>query len=153
VAGTEEFEEYIADARIALARAFTAAYGLERGQEALAEALAYAWAHFARLRTMDNPTGYLYRVGQSRTRPRRRPPVFPSPVVRGLPEVEPGLGDALVTLTESQRVCVVLVYAYEWTYREVGDLLGISRSTVQNHLERGLARLRHLIGELDDRPA
>ena len=45
---------------------------------------------------------------------------------------------------------MVLVYAYEWTYQEVADLLGISRSTVQNHLERGLARLRMVIGDVDD---
>jgi hypothetical protein len=71
MAGAVEFEEFVDDARIRLARAFTAAYGPDRGQEALAEAMAYAWTHFDELRAMDNPVGYLFRVGQSRTRPRR----------------------------------------------------------------------------------
>jgi RNA polymerase sigma-70 factor (ECF subfamily) len=150
MAGAVEFEEFVGDARISLARAFTAAYGPERGQEALAEAMAYAWTHFDELRAMDNPVGYLYRVGQSRTRPRKRAPLFPWPGARGLPDVEPALAGALTALTEHQRVCVVLVHAYEWTYQEVADLLGISRSTVQNHLERALARLRMVIGDVDD---
>src|SRR6476646_6869838 len=150
MAGAIEFEEFVADARISLARAFTAAYGPERGQEALAEAMAYAWTNFAELQAMENPVGYLYRVGQSRTRPRKRAPLFPAPAARGLPEVEPRLADALTALTEQQRVCVVLVHAYDWTYQEVADLLGISRSTVQNHLERALARLRMVIGGVDD---
>jgi DNA-directed RNA polymerase specialized sigma24 family protein len=112
--------------------------------------MAYAWAHFDELRAMDNPVGYLYRVGQSRTRPRNRAPLFPAPAARGLPDVEPALAGALTELTEHQRVCVVLVHAYEWTYQEVADLLGVSRSTVQNHLERGLARLRMVIGDVGD---
>jgi DNA-directed RNA polymerase specialized sigma24 family protein len=36
---------------------------------------------------------------------------------------------------------VVLVHGYE-TLAEVAGLLGVSVSTVQTHLERGLARLR-----------
>jgi DNA-directed RNA polymerase specialized sigma24 family protein len=35
-----------------------------------------------------------------------------------------------------------LVHGFEYTHQEVADLLGISRSSVQNHVERGLARLR-----------
>jgi DNA-directed RNA polymerase specialized sigma24 family protein len=150
MAGAVEFEEFVADARIRLARAFTAAYGPDRGQDALAEAMAYAWTHFDELQAMGNPVGYLFRVGQSRTRPRKRVALFPAPQDRGLPDVEPGLADALTSLTEHQRVCVVLVHAYEWTHQEVADLLGISRSTVQNHLERALARLRAVIGDVDD---
>lgn len=145
-----EFSQFVADAEVRLSRAFVAAYGPDRGQEALAEALAYAWEHFEELRLMDNPTGYLYRVGQSRTRPRKQPVMFPAPGRNGVPDVEPRLPAALTALTERQRVCVVLVHGYEWTHQEVADLLGVSRSSVQNHLERGLASLRGVVGSLDD---
>jgi DNA-directed RNA polymerase specialized sigma24 family protein len=37
---------------------------------------------------------------------------------------------------------VVLVHAYDWTLREVAELSDTSISTVQTHLERGLAKLR-----------
>ena len=134
-----------------LARAFLASYGLERGQEALAEALAYAWEHFDELIAMQNPGGYLYRVGGSRTRRRRRSGTgFPAPESLGLPSVEPKLAIALAALTDRQRVCVALVHGYGWSHRETAEFLGLSRSSVQNHVERGLERLRRTIGVYHD---
>jgi DNA-directed RNA polymerase specialized sigma24 family protein len=149
-ASAVEFGDFVADAEPRLARAFGAAYGIERGQEALAEAVAYAWEHFEELAIMDNAVGYLFRVGQSRTRPRKRPVVYPAAAFGGAPAVEPRLPDALSALTDRQRVCVVLVHAYDWTQQEVADLLGIAPTSVQNHLDRGLAHLRRAIGSDDD---
>jgi DNA-directed RNA polymerase specialized sigma24 family protein len=149
-AGEAAFGAFMVEARPRLSRAFVAAYGPDRGQEALAEALAWAWEHFDELQEMENPTGYLYRVGQSRTRRRIRRPNFPPPGVDGIPDVEPQLPTALRHLSERQRVCVVLVYAFEWTHQEVAGLLGLSRSSVQNHVERGLERLRAAIGGSSD---
>ena len=142
VVSWDVFDALVAELRPRLARAFVAAYGVERGQEALAEAMAYAWEHAARLTGMENPAGYLFRVGQSRTRPRKTPPVFPAPSGAGVPWVEPGLPAALAQLTEHQRVAVVLIHGYGWTQREVAELLGVATTTVQNHVERGLAHLR-----------
>jgi DNA-directed RNA polymerase specialized sigma24 family protein len=135
------FDEFVLDAERRLRRAFIAGYGPERAAEATAEALAWAWEHRERLATMENPVGYLYRVGQSRTRPRRRP-VLPAPVALGLPDVEPGLIEELGRLPERQRVAVWLVHACEWTHREVGEALGISTSAVSTHVARGTERLR-----------
>ena len=53
---------------------------------------------------------------------------------------------ALAGLSERQRVTVVLVHCLGWTQEEVADLLGISRGSVQTHLERGLHRLRASLG-------
>jgi len=38
------------------------------------------------------------------------------------------------------------VHGFGWTLREVAELTGTSVSTVQNHLERGLAHLRRALG-------
>jgi hypothetical protein len=65
------FEDFFAVAEPRLRRALVAAYGIERGREAAAEALAYGWEHWSKVRAMKNPTGYLYRVGQSRSRARK----------------------------------------------------------------------------------
>ena len=47
---------------------------------------------------------------------------------------------------------VVLVHGFGWTLAEVSALTGIRKTTVQNHLERGLAVLRHELGEsIDER--
>ena len=51
--------------------ALMTAYGRERGREATAEALAWAWEHQERLAGLERPVAYLYRVGQTRTRVRR----------------------------------------------------------------------------------
>ena len=142
------FDAFVADVRPGLARAFLAAYGADRGAEALSEALAVAWERFDEIKAMENPAGYLYRVGQSRSRPRRsvEPARFPPPADLGLPDVEPELPRALEALSERQRVSVTLVHGFGWTHREVADLLGLSTSSVQNHVERGLARLRSELG-------
>lgn len=145
-----DFDWFVRDIRPSLAHAFVAAYGLERGQDAMAEASLYAWEHAHRLRAMDNPAGYLWRVGQSRSRRRRRALVFPPAGQDGMPDVEPKLPEALASLTERQRCCVLLTYAFEWSHQEVADLLGISRSSVQAHIDRGLRSLRTAIGESAD---
>lgn len=148
--GEVTFAEFHRRAEPQLRRAFIARYGAEIGREAAAEALAYGWENWDRIRAMGNPLGYLYRVGQSRSRrlwPRRA--VFDARSERPLPWVEPGLPAALNKLSVRQRQVVVLVHGFEYTHQEVATLLGISRSSVQNHVERGLARLRSEL-EVDD---
>ncbi|MDP9334037.1 MAG: sigma-70 family RNA polymerase sigma factor [Actinomycetota bacterium] len=128
-----------------LLRAFVSAYGTERGGEATAEALAYAWEHWRRIRRMENPAGYLFRVGQTRTRRRKEGTEALRWKARGVGaerHVEPALTSLLASLSEAQRVSVVLLYGYEWTLREVAELLDVTISTVQTHAERGLAKLR-----------
>ena len=143
VESTQTFAVFHASAEPRLRRALIARYGGEVGREATAEALAYAWEHWDRLQTMANPLGYLYRVGQSRSRrlwPRRA--VFDTDDGAALPWIEPGLPAALNRLSARQRQVVVLIHGFDHTHQEVADLLGISRSSVQNHVERGLAKLR-----------
>jgi DNA-directed RNA polymerase specialized sigma24 family protein len=123
-----------------------ARYGPERGREATAEALAYAWENLERVSVMANPAGYLYRVGQSRTRARKVGFVPYTPAI-GMPEIEPVLQRAIAKLSEHQRIAVVLAHGYGYTHAEIADLLGIRRSSVQNHVERGLAALRSALGE------
>ena len=137
------FDEWANASEPRLRRAFVASYGLDVGADVTAEAMAYAWEHWTRLRTMDNPTGYLFRVGQSAARRSRRPSgLLPVPPQQELPNVEPRLIDAVNQLTESQRICVVLVHAFGWSQQEVADVLGVSHSTVRTHLARGIASLR-----------
>ena len=136
-----EFEAFVGDVEPRLRRALVATYGAERGREATAEALAWAWAHWSKVQAMANAPGYLYRVGQSRTRTRRSG-LLPAPASPATPWVEPRLPDALAGLSESQRIAVVLVHGFGWTLREVAELTDVKPTTVQNHLERGLARLR-----------
>jgi DNA-directed RNA polymerase specialized sigma24 family protein len=136
-----DFESFFDSVEPQLRRAHFAVFGLERGPEATAEALAWAWETWPRARDLESPVGYLFRVGQSRTRRPRFRPVF-TPTTVDDPLVEPKLGAALVELSESQRVAVVLVHGFGWTLREVAEFRGVKVTSVQTHLERGLRRLR-----------
>jgi DNA-directed RNA polymerase specialized sigma24 family protein len=144
------FRQFVLTVEPRLRRALVASYGLERGRDATAEALGWAWEHRARLSSLDSPVPYLYRVGQSRSRPRRMRALYERPAAQD-PWIEPKLAAALAHLSRRQRVSVFLVHGAGWTPSEVADLLGVDVSTVQTHVERALARLRREIGgELDE---
>ena len=148
------FEEFVVAAEPRLRHALVAALGRERGREATAEALAYGWEHWGDVQAMANPVGYLYRVGRSRLRVRRHriefdPTAMHEVAVAGssrIPEIEPGLPEALALLSERQRVAVFLICGMDWTRRDVADLFGISVNSVGSHLDRGLAKLRKRLG-------
>ncbi|QGG95074.1 RNA polymerase sigma factor [Actinomarinicola tropica] len=144
-ADEDEFVAFVGDVEPRLRRALVALRGADRGRDAAAEALAWAWEHWAEVRRMQNPAGYLYRVGQSRSRARR---------IRLLParaEAAPpdsiDLVRALRTLTERQRTAVVLVHGCGWSYDDVAEALEVSKSSVGTHVQRGLERLRDELGE------
>lgn len=138
------FTEFVHEVEPRLLRALVAARGPNLGRDATAEALAWAWEHWPGVQAMDNPAGYLFRVGQSKTRQRRRGWLQPSPADWDH-AVEPGLGAALAQLSDRQRIAVLLVHGCGWTYHEVAEALGVSRSSVGTHVTRALARLRHAL--------
>jgi DNA-directed RNA polymerase specialized sigma24 family protein len=146
VAAEDEFTFFVKAHEPRLRIALMAAYGPDRGREATCEALAYAWEHWDAVQAMDRPVGYLFRVGQSKSRPRMRPRPDPELSGRAEPWVEPGLPDALESLSRKQRMAVVLVDAYEWTCREAGEMMGVSEDTVRTHLRRGMRKLRASLG-------
>jgi DNA-directed RNA polymerase specialized sigma24 family protein len=143
----DSFTEWFREAEPRLRHALSASLGVDLGKEATAEAVAYAWEHWERIAKMDNPTGYVYGTGRNKgRRMSSRRPSFLQVSAERLPWVEPGLPVALSRLPERQRVVVALLYGYQWTMSEVAELLGISKTTVQSHAQRGLGRLRRSLG-------
>jgi|ERR1700722_3325350 DNA-directed RNA polymerase specialized sigma24 family protein len=140
----DRFRTFVLRVEPRLHSAFVAAYGHDRGRDAAAEALAYAWEHWDKVENLDNPVGYLYRVGQSKVRMRRTRVVY-LPPLDGSTLYEPELLPALERLSERQRQAVILVHVEGWTLREVGELLGLSIPTVQKHVERGMVSLRRAL--------
>jgi RNA polymerase sigma factor (sigma-70 family) len=53
---------------------------------------------------------------------------------------------ALAGLPERERTIVLLLHGYGWHLTEVADTLGVSKSTVQTHDERGMKKLRTKLG-------
>ncbi len=143
-----DFAEFVGAVRPRLIRALTFRVGPDRAEDASDAAIAYAWERWAFVQGLDNPAGYLYRVALTRTRERRKPRL-PLPSQCGLPDVEPKLVPALLTLPLMQRTCIWLVYGCEWTYAETAEALNVGTSTVGTHLTRGLVSLRTSLGASD----
>lgn len=142
------FVEFVTTNESRLRHALTAALGYEAGREAAAEALAHGWQHWERVEAMVNPVGYLYVVGRSKGRRMLAfsPPSFPPMAEARAPWFEPGLPAALASLPEKERTVVILVHGYGWHLTEVAETLGVTKSTVQTHAERGMRKLRHKLG-------
>ena len=148
------FRALCAQVEPGLRRALVAAYGLEVGSEAAADALAWAWEHLERVEGMVNPGGYLWRVGQTSAR-RNQPVVWPGLAgdhagETAEPPFEPGLRHALAGLTEKQRASVLLVHGYGFSLSEAADQLGCRIRTLRNHLDRGMAKVRRELGVTDE---
>ena len=142
----QTYTTFVEDTQPRLRQALVARFGPDEGSEATAEALAYGWEHWERIGRMENPAGYLYRVGCHKGMRRWRRPVLPPPPPHGDPVVEPGLPKALARLSHRQRTAVILVHSFDWTHEEVADVMGVSVSTVRNHLRRGMEKLRSALG-------
>lgn len=152
-----DFRRFATETGARVERALVAAYGIEVGTEAAAEALAVAWERWEYVTGLGNPAGFLYRVGQSRARPHlrwaRRTGTFPSSY--RVPAAESAEVDAaavaelfaaLARLTRNQRVAVVLVRMYGFSYGEAAAVMSVSEAAVTNHIHRGMALLRQLMG-------
>lgn len=141
------FTEFVEQVEPRLRNALIPMLGLDTSREATAEALAYGWEHWDRVREMDNPAGYLYRVALTASRRVEESTVTLPQVSSGEPPwVEPGLPDALLGLSDRQRTTVWLVHGLGWQQTEVAELLGVSPETVRTHAARGLAKLRAALG-------
>lgn len=142
-----EFQEFVIERGPAIRRALVGRYGVEIGVEAYSDAIEYAWAHWARVGAMANPAGYLFRVGQSRSRrhrTRRAPVQLPAEQQSDTAE-DPALHEALWRLPPAQRTAVLLVHGYQYSYRDAADLMTVSEAALRNYVHRGTTRLRVLL--------
>ncbi len=144
-----EFDAFVEGAEPELRRALTGHVREEEIGDAVAEALAYAWENRDRVLAMKSPTGYLFRVAQSRSR-RRRQGLLVWSGEQEMPDIEPGLPDALAALPATQASAVWLVHGCGWTYAMTAEALGVSVSAVGTHMSRGLHRLRQELGVTAD---
>ncbi len=145
------FTEFIDSNGAGLRHAFIARYGPDVGADVMGDVTEYAWSHWNKVAKMQNPSGWLYRVGQSKSRRYLRRPVrLPAPLPTSEPSVEPELPRILLALPHSQRVAVLLTHGFGYTVREAAGIIGVSASTVQQNAQRGLSRMRTEMGVSSD---
>ena len=146
------FADFVVDHETRLRQAFTSMWGPELGREAALDALAFGWEYWDRVRSMENPVGYLFVVGRNRVngqRSRRREfPVadLPLPPDDRSPSYEPALEALIGALSERERQVVMLLHSSAWSMSEVAELLDVSKSSIQTYAERGLDKLRVGLG-------
>jgi RNA polymerase sigma-70 factor (ECF subfamily) len=141
--------DFLSTAQPLLERALVARFGLRDGMDAASDAIEYAITHWDRVATMDNPTGYLFKVARSKAtrsirRSARLTALAQEPVTTDRP-VDVDLQRALLELPWEQRVAVMLVYSHGHTYASAAEVLGVPVTTITNHLHRGLAQLRKVM--------
>lgn len=118
------------------------------------EAMARAYQRWNSVSTLENPAGWVYRVGlnvaRSRIRRVARRARLPRPDDR-VPEpalIEPAVLRALGELPVDQRSVVVCRLLLGWSEAETATALGIRSGTAKSRLHRALAVLEPKLSQL-----
>ncbi|WP_231953747.1 sigma-70 family RNA polymerase sigma factor [Actinoplanes derwentensis] len=124
--------------------------------EAVAEAMARACARWPTVSRLENPAGWVFRVGLNwatswwRKVRRERPPAAEADHPRTRPPENSIVArSALAGLPETQRAVITCRVLLELSTAETAAALRISEGTVKSRLSRGLAALRHELNSED----
>lgn len=128
-------------------------------REAVDEAMTRAYAHWRRVRGLDNPAGWVFRVGFNWAtswwrKVRREQGVLTEERHPRTAATDPaGLAarEALARLPLRQRAVIVCRVLLDLSTAETADTLGISEGTVKSRLSRGLSALRNVLEEGSER--
>ncbi len=130
---------------------------VEIAREATDEAFVRAYERWSRVRVMDSPGGWLYRVALNELRRRARRQTLERELLRRHhrqrldpaqpPIADPSLWDAVRGLPRRQRSAVALRYVLDLTERDVAATMGISRGAASATLTAARKRLHEAIGE------
>jgi RNA polymerase sigma-70 factor (ECF subfamily) len=119
---------------------------LDASRDATDEAFVRALTRWPRVRKMESPGGWTYRVALNELRRALRSrahAVAASPVdaKTSVPETDPDLWDLVRRLPERQRVAIVLRYVADLPEQAVAEVMGIRRSTAASTLTQARQRL------------
>jgi RNA polymerase sigma-70 factor (sigma-E family) len=126
-------------------------------EDVAAEALARACLHWPELRDAAYLDGWVLRVAANlaidatRRRPLRLTPHTQAPEDDAV-ALRLALVAALRHLSRRQREVIALHYLSDLSEADVATALGISQGSVKTHTSRGLAALRHRLGETEEVP-
>ena len=120
----------------------------EIGQEAFARLL----ERWQRVRAMDDPVGYLYRVAMNVVRSRYRRTRLAAGLIQAevprdeIAEVDErdAVTRMLSPLNSRQRAALILTAAFDYSSEEAGDILGVKGSSVRVLTTRARAAVRRL---------
>ncbi len=127
-------------------------------QELMQDAFLRLWERWDKIGTMEDPTGYLFRVALNGFRMRRRRAamsirkVIPVPERRDLfleAEMRADVRQLLLEITPRQRAALVLVDLLGYPSEEAARILRVTPSTVRALATKGRRALRAMEGAQD----
>ena len=148
---------------------FARRIGRDDAQDAAVEVFSVAWRRMDAVPAGDEAILWLYGVAHGVLRNRRRStrrlgrlvarlgqqrmssPVGPETVVLRNLDEQAAL-DALATLRPKDQELLRLAYWEELTHREIGEVLGCSKSAVDARVHRALQRIRQALGSTGHMP-
>ena len=129
-------------------------------EDVVQDALSRALPRWSRISTVDDPDAYVRRmvvnahVSRWRKMRRREVPVevvHDRPVPTGVDaEDRDRLWRACRALPPDQRTAVVLRFYEDLDYAEIAALTGVREGSARSRVSRGIAAMRHELGEDDD---
>jgi len=149
------FSDFYRQARSDVARALSLALGdAELAAEATDEAMTRAYERWRTVSTLDNPGGWVYRVGLNwslsvlRRRRRSAQPLYSLDSTDLPPMADPDIHRALAELDVKQRSVVVCRHLLGWTVEETAAALGLRVGTVKSRLHRANRYLQNRLDHL-----
>jgi RNA polymerase sigma factor (sigma-70 family) len=128
---------------------------VDLASEATDEAMTRAYMRWITVRDLDNPTGWVYRVGLNWARSvlrRRRlghPSLFRPERVDLPPVADPAIHAALAALDVKHRAVIVCRFFLGWSEEQTALALDVRPGTVKSRMHRAKADLRVRLGHLD----
>jgi RNA polymerase sigma-70 factor (ECF subfamily) len=157
---TLAFEDFFDAERDGLFGALVLITGDRHEAEEIAQdAFLIVWERWDRVRSMDKPTGYLYRTAMNLFRRRRRRAALAARRMVGLANHEDAfaaadarqvIARALAGLSRRQRAALVLTELIGFDSEEAGRMLGVKPVTVRVLASQGRAAMKRSMGESDE---
>jgi RNA polymerase sigma factor (sigma-70 family) len=147
------FQTLIDEHRDDLYRFLRASVGPHEADDCFQETFIAALRAYPRLRGDSSLRGWLFTIAHRkaldahRARGRRAMPVADLPETVGEPLLnggEPELWRAVAELPAKQRAAVVLRFAGDLAYREIGQAMGTSDEAARRNVHEGLTKLREV---------
>jgi DNA-directed RNA polymerase specialized sigma24 family protein len=151
------FEDFYREQRDPIGRALALTLrDSQLASEAVDEAMARAYQRWNRVQALENPGGWVYRVGLNWSRSILRRTLRPAPVwitntgaTTDGTGLDPAIDRALAELSIEQRAVVVCRLLIGLSEAQTAAALGIRLGTVKSRLARASARLQSLLSPLD----
>ena len=151
------FHDFYSGSRDRVGRALAVTLGdADLAADSVDEAMARAYQRWSNVSRMDNPSGWVYRVGlnlarsrmRRQTRRRRAVASRPAPEVPEPDVLEPAILRALQALPVDHRSVIVCRLLLGWSEAETAAALDIRPGTVKSRLHRATTTLATQLSHL-----